>query len=226
MLDPYVYPGTNVLRNIFDIKDVEEFAKVEYSYTFARRLEMLDTPIRGHFDFTHLLAIHKHLFQDLFDWAGQVRTVAITKNESVFYTGRNFDIPTTNTFQQLHDSSLLKGKRISDDEFAKDIAILLSNLNYIHPFREGNGRTQRTFLDLVAEQSGRTLTWRNITDIENDTLSNESVVTGSSKPMQIIIEKVMQPPHDGLSFKDSGAYNVIPFSELQRDWNFGNQKPL
>jgi len=222
MLDPYVYPGTSVLRNKLNIKDAEEFSKVEYSYTFARRLEMLDTPIKGNFDFEHLLAIHRHLFQDLFDWAGRVRTVAITKNESIFYAGRNFDIPTMNAFQQLHEGSLLRSKKISDGEFAKEMATLLSNINYIHPFREGNGRTQRTFVDLVAEQSGRILTWRNVTDTENDTLSNESVVTGSSKPMQVIIEKAMQPPLDGLSFRDSGAYSIIPFPVLQREWDFGN----
>ena len=79
--DPYVYAGTSVLRNLLGIRDPQELEKVERQLVRERPLE--DIP-KGDFDLRHLKAIHHHLFQDVYEWAGKIRTVEISKGESQF----------------------------------------------------------------------------------------------------------------------------------------------
>jgi cell filamentation protein len=79
-MDPYVYPGTNVLRNLRDIRDPEEFSEVEGIATTRRITELARHPILGNFDTRHLQSIHRHIFQDVYQWAGEFRTVDIAKS--------------------------------------------------------------------------------------------------------------------------------------------------
>lgn len=83
--DPYTYPGTGVLRNLLGIRDKDELNEAEYRLTWARRQQLYRQPIQGSFDLAHLQAIHRHLFQDLLDWAGELRTVNISKADSDFH---------------------------------------------------------------------------------------------------------------------------------------------
>lgn len=85
---------------------------------------------------------------------------------------------------------------------------LLEKMNYVHPFREGNGRTQRAFLDQVAALSGRRLAWRNVTAREHLTASIRAFAAGDGAPFRPILELVRQPPLDGLSPLDPSVYQV------------------
>jgi hypothetical protein len=96
---------------------------------------------------------------------------------------------------------------VSDDEFINAAAGLLDEINYMHPFREGNGRTQRAFLDQVAGASGRKLTWRNVPDLEN---TAEAVRTGTPVALRALLAKVIRPPADGVAGFDIEAYRVTP----------------
>jgi cell filamentation protein len=83
-MDPYVYPGTSVLRNLRDIRDAQVLSEFEADAT-ARRLRQLEQkPIDGRLDAGHLQAIHHHIFQDVFEWAGDFRTVNISKSGDPF----------------------------------------------------------------------------------------------------------------------------------------------
>lgn len=116
-----------------------------------------------------------------------------------------------------HRGPLLTGQQVRDDEFINSAAGLLDEINYMHPFREGNGRTQRAFLDQVAAVSGRKLTWRSPPQSENNAASAEAVRTGRPTALRALLAKVVQPPADGVSGFDIDAYRVSPSKTTQRE---------
>ncbi len=207
--DPYVWPDSGVLANRLGLRTQGELVEAEYALTLQRRLELQDNPVIGQFDLDHFCAIHRHLFQDLFDWAGHVRTVDIAKGTSTFLPASRIKIGATFAFGGIHDGPLLRGDPISQATFIEEITDALDRINYLHPFREGNGRTQRTFLDLVAGQSGQVLTWRNVTDAENLVASVASVSEGRIGPLREMIAKVVLPPIRGSAGFDVDAYQVL-----------------
>lgn len=152
-LDPdYKYSDKNgLLHNKVNIQDEKILLAFE-SLKVAKRIEeLIEKPIKIK-DSNTLLKIHYHLFQDVYAWAGQVRTVNISKDGKPFFNGERFSIG----FQYIN--SLIfeyrKTKKSNMKELAMHLAIILENVNYLHPFREGNGRTQREFLRLLALEKG------------------------------------------------------------------------
>jgi len=216
-VDPYCWPGSSVLRNLLGLKTQVELTEAEYAFTLERRLELQERPIEGHFDVEHLCAIHRHLFQDIFDWAGQTRTVEMSKEASQFLPPNRFRLAAGHIFETLHRGPLLTGPQLGDDEFISSAAGLLDEINYLHPFREGNGRTQRAFLDQVAAVSGRKLTWRNAPQSENDAASAAAVMTGRPTALRALLTKVVQPPADGVSGFDIESYHVSPSQTAQHE---------
>jgi cell filamentation protein len=83
MNDPYVYPGTETLKNLFCVRDGERLKAIEADYTGFRIRELMDSPVQGGYDLFHLCRLHQYLFQDIFEWAGRIRTINIEKPESV-----------------------------------------------------------------------------------------------------------------------------------------------
>jgi len=159
--DPYRYPGTDVLRNVPALRNAEQLAAFETVKTAQRSYELLKNPVGGRFDTAILKAIHKHLFQDVFTWAGNFRTTMLGKAEHFGQPATWFTPPhlleheAERIFGLLHANDLLRG--LDQVEFARQAARLLAEINKLHPFREGNGRTQRLFLDVLARQAGHTL---------------------------------------------------------------------
>lgn len=207
-IDPYVYPGTSVLRNKFGIRDREELSRAEYAATWIRRQQLEERRAEGRFDLEHLRSLHHQLFQDVFDWAGNLRSVDIAKGASHFMPAMSLISGATYTFDLLASGPLLRGS-VTDDEFLEHASTLLGNLNYIHPFREGNGRTQRAFLDDVAASSGRMLTWRNVSEEENISASAASVADPNTPALKLLLAKVILPPFDTRPILDDGVYRVI-----------------
>ena len=151
--DPYCYPGTTVLKNKLHLKSQAELDSFEAEITAQRAEEPLPA---GRLTYSHYRAIHRHLFQDVYDWAGKIRTVRISKGGNMFCFPESIPREMSNLFRTLATQKHLKGT--TTDEFATKTAHLLADLNAIHPFREGNGRTQLTFLILLAEAAGHPLT--------------------------------------------------------------------
>jgi cell filamentation protein len=151
--DPYCYPGTTILKNKLGLKSQRELDAFESEMSFERSTESLPA---GKLSYSHYRAIHRHLFQDVYTWAGKVRSVRISKGESTFCCPEHIDQEMTKLFKASRRVGHLRGT--SADEFAKHAAHFLAELNAIHPFREGNGRTQLTFLTLLAERAGHPLT--------------------------------------------------------------------
>lgn len=150
--DPYCYPGTTVLKNCAGHRTQRALTRFETAMAAQRADEPL--PI-GRLSVHHYRAIHRHLFQDVYLWAGNLRTVRISKDGSMFCYPEHLRLQMSSLFIQLRRDHYLRG--LTTGEFARKAAIFLANLNAIHPFRDGNGRTQLAFMALLAARSGRPL---------------------------------------------------------------------
>ena len=163
MSDPYCYPNSRTLKNKLGIKDAEELLTAERRLTKYRAEELFNSPIKGAFDFQHLQNIHRYLFQDLYDWAGEIRTVDIAKG-NLFCLCFAIESEAHRIFSELKSEKYLKD--LNAGSFSKRLAYYLAEINALHPFREGNGRTQREFIRQLAYQNGYFLSYNNITQAE------------------------------------------------------------
>ena len=152
--DPYCYPGTTVLRNRLELRDQAKLDAFEKEVTSARADE--DVPA-GRLSYRHYRAIHRHLFQDAYSWAGRVRTVRISKSGNAFGYPEHIEREMKQLFADLKKRKFLQGLGVT--EFAEGAAHFLAEVNAIHPFREGNGRTQLSFLKILAERAGHPIAW-------------------------------------------------------------------
>jgi cell filamentation protein len=147
--DPYIYAGTQILKNLLGIVDRRKLAKVERQFTALRARQGLPP---GKLDYAHYRSIHRHLFQDIYAWAGEPRTLNISKGGSPFCRVEFIDSEMTKLLNALRGEKHLQG--LDYPATAKRAAHYLVELNAIHPFREGNGRTQHAFLGLLLEHAG------------------------------------------------------------------------
>ena len=150
--DTYCYPGTTVLRNLLDLTTQAELDAFEAEITLQRSTEPLPA---GKLDDKHYRAIHRHLFQDVYEWAGKSRSVRISKGGNPFCYPEYIEWQLKKAFDGLAKENFFKG--LDADAFATKAAHFLAELNAIHPFREGNGRVQLSFLLLLAENAGHML---------------------------------------------------------------------
>jgi len=152
----YIYtdPKTGVLRNLANITDPDALHFFESVVVTKRIKELYERPIKIK-GADSLLTIHRHLFQDVYSWAGEKRKVEINKEGKQFFPTTHFD----NAFRFI-DTLISDFRNISKDNkllLAEKLAEILDTINFLHPFREGNGRTQREFLRLLALEKGLTL---------------------------------------------------------------------
>jgi cell filamentation protein len=150
--DTYVYPDTTVLRNKADIRDQKALDLFEADATAVRMLELFTKPIQGTFDLVHLRAIHFHLFQDVYEWAGQVRMVDISRGNSRFANFALVDSYLSGQLEGLAKENFLRV--LPPETWVARMAHYMGEINAAHPFREGNGRVQRLFCSQLAEQAG------------------------------------------------------------------------
>lgn len=150
--DPYCYPDSDVLKNKAGIRDAAVLEAYEAAMTFARSEEPLPA---GRFTPAHYRHLHHHLFQDVYAWAGQYRRVRIAKGTSAFCYPENIAAEMRRLFAWLQGEDKLRHRDAS--AFARGAAHFLGELNAIHAFREGNGRTQLTFLAMMADTAGHPL---------------------------------------------------------------------
>lgn len=122
-------------------------------------------PGTGNFDFAYYKAIHHFLFSDLYDLAGQVRTVNIGKEGTCFCPAEEIERRADLIFERLKDCNYYRG--LPQDEFAEEIVDFYCAINELHPFREGNGRAQRAFLTQLIRSAGYNINW---TDVDGELL--------------------------------------------------------
>jgi len=161
--DTYCYPGTDVLRNKADIFNAEELDAYEGELSTLRSIQILENPVEGKFDLSHLQLIHYALFQDIYDWAGKLRTVNISRGQSRFANVRFIESSARTLFSKLARENWLR--KLDVDSLSERLAHYLSEINALHPFREGNGRVQRIFIFQLTHMAGYQL---NYSDLEQE----------------------------------------------------------
>ena len=150
--DLYCYPGTRILRNKAGLRN----QKLLNSFELAMTTQRFDEPLpAGRFGVRHFCAVHHHLFQDVYAWAGKIRRVRISRNGSAFCYPERIVPELERVLDDLKKADLLKG--LSKSAFTKEAAHLLAELNAIHAFRDGNGRSQMAFMQLIATRAGYAL---------------------------------------------------------------------
>jgi cell filamentation protein len=176
--DPYLYPGTSVLKNLRGLTDPQLLARFEARQTHRRIAELIDTPITGGFDVAHLKAIHRHIFQDVYEWAGEFRTVNISKTGHLFGLAIVLEPALQQILAKLAAEKHLVG--LDGEKFVDRAAYFIGELNAAHPFREGNGRTQREFIRELGLKAGHYIDWRATTAEKMIEASRLSHLSGDS----------------------------------------------
>ncbi|MCI2285459.1 Fic family protein [Colwellia sp. MSW7] len=157
--DNYCYLNSDVLVNKLNIKEHDNLAEAELAFTAVRYIEYSSTITSiNQFNLSHLQQLHFQLFQDIYDWAGEIRKVDIAKGTTRFCTCSRIEAETQ---KQLSRIPLLLNST-TQEKLIAELADIFCELNIIHPFREGNGRTQRFFFEELYFFLGMNITWPDI----------------------------------------------------------------
>lgn len=158
MLDPYVYPGTDILRNVLGIQDRKRLDNAEADYVSLRLRELAENPLEGDYDIDHLTEMHKYIFQDIYEWAGKIRTVNIEKEEpalgglSIEYSDKTkIEGDLSDALKKMVSRSWAS---LSSDDKVKYFSEDLAAVWKVHGFREGNTRLAITFCCQFIEAQG------------------------------------------------------------------------
>ena len=196
MFDPYLIPGSETLKNKLNIQDKNKLNQVETDLSLRRISEQKENPIKGSFDYLHLQAIHKHIFQDVYEWAGQPRTIGITKAEPLL-NGQSINYPhPKDTFDSLEKRTDYVFKQLKKDNHLKNLdkktftiklAKHATEIWEAHPFREGNTRTTLVFIKQLAKEVGH--------EFHNESVNTKEIrnyfvkaVNGNYKPLEKLID--------------------------------------
>ena len=184
--DPYVYPGTNVLRNRYDLRDPAELERVEAAVTYGRLAELAEQPLPGAYDLAHLQAFHARIFSDIYQWAGEIRTVAIAKGD-LFALPQHIEPYLSDVLRQLPAEGHLRG--LGREQTLDRLTHYLAEINAAHPFREGNGRTQRAFIAQLADDAGYRVNWRHL-DPARNIQASQAAHRGDNRPLRALLDSV------------------------------------
>ncbi|MBG9366687.1 Fic family protein [Streptococcus sp. NLN64] len=146
----YVYPNSSVLRNKFHEQDKAKAQELEFRLVASKTIKLFGNPIEVH-SVSDILAIHQFLFGEMYEWAGQYRCVNISKSGKAFLPIQSFDMAEKFLNRLITNYLNNSGSR---EVICRNLVEILDNLNYFHPFREGNGRTQREVIRSLALMKG------------------------------------------------------------------------
>ena len=178
----YCYPDSNVLRNKLNIRDNKLLKTAEEEITLIKQMELLKNPIKGNFSKAHLMNIHKFIFEDIYSFAGKIRREQISKADTMFYPPNLIDRELDKVFAKIKDKNMLK--ETDKEKVFDNLAYVMAELNIIHPFREGNGRTIREFIRMMAKRLNYDLNWGNM---DKDELLKASILSVDNYKMLICV---------------------------------------
>ncbi|MDF9756082.1 MULTISPECIES: putative adenosine monophosphate-protein transferase Fic [Pseudomonas] len=153
--DAYCYAGTSVLRNRLDVHDDDELCRAErdFSELAASEIEFSLPP----YDLAYLKQIHRSLFRDVYDWAGELRVLDISKGQTRFCNLSRIKPEADKIFALMAERQFFEGH--DRDALVKAVAESFGDLNMVHPFREGNGRAQRILFEHLLLNAGFQIDW-------------------------------------------------------------------
>ncbi|MBG9568427.1 Fic/DOC family protein [Brevibacillus agri] len=156
----YCYPGTDILINKANLRDQRKLDEFDKLVTTKRLAELVERPIKGAFDMNHLSRIHRYIFQDVYPFAGEIRSEEIAKDSFRFANAHFIPLASRDLFQQLKRENHLIGMDV--EKTADRLSHYMAEINVLHPFREGNGRAQREFIRSLANNAGYELNWSKV----------------------------------------------------------------
>ena len=156
----YCYKDSNVLVNKFEIRDNKKLEEIERKIVLAKLYELRQNHQIGNFDMNHFVGIHKFLFEDIYPFAGLFRNENIAKGNFSFAEWEYIEDELMKLLNQLKEENYLQN--LDKDMFIKRLSYYMAELNVLHPFREGNGRTIREFIRQLAYKNGYVLNLKNI----------------------------------------------------------------
>jgi cell filamentation protein len=179
-----------VLRNKVGATTVDELRDAENDLVEYRLAELRERPslVPRTFDSAHLKALHRQLFHDVYEWAGEFRTVGLAKGEgedTSFIPPLEIELPIAHVAQRIQDSDQLRDTAAGD--LVGEVTYLYDYLNFAHPFREGNGRTQREFFVQLLAESGRTMRWDDVTADDLHAACHAARTVGDTSRLQCVI---------------------------------------
>jgi cell filamentation protein len=189
--DPYLDPAIGVLRNRLGITDVDELAQVEAALTASRLVDLERHRLPGRYDLAHLQAFHRYILGDVYDWAGELRVVSIAKG-GVFCLPQHLQSYAADVFDRLAAADRLRG--LPRDGFVTRLAEFLADVNALHPFREGNGRTPRASFSQLAHDAGHHIDWVRMNPDENIAAS-VAAHRGDLAMILAMLDQLVDPPH-------------------------------
>lgn len=188
--DPYLDPAWGVLANKVGARTQPDLDMIEDDLVEARTVQLLRRPVAPTFDERHLRAIHRHLFQDVYSWAGEPRKVDTSKPGSLsFFPHQRFALGVPATFEQLRERRIRPG--MPRTEFVDKLTATYDEINHLHLFREGNGRAQRIFLNQLAEHAGYQIDWAAIGADRNDQVC-KAAGQGKVEPMRQMLDEIVR----------------------------------
>ncbi|MPR09240.1 Fic/DOC family protein [Microvirga tunisiensis] len=171
--DPYVYPGTDILKNKFGLQDQKALTDREVIISAKAIAQLHKDPVKGRFDFDHLCEIHHRIFQDVYDFAGKPRSIDLWKNEIVLKGGSaNYAAPDdikANADAALKSLNGTKWTDLTDNAQSNKFAVDIAKVWLAHPFREGNTRAVLTFMDQFTREKGLDLDFSVLSRMPSDT---------------------------------------------------------
>lgn len=187
----YCYKGTEILINKENIRDPKALAKYEADITLIRQYELEEEqPVRGRFGITHIKRIHRYIFQDIYPFAGKFRTENIRKGLTEFCKSQYIEENLDRLLNELKRDRFLIG--LNAEKFSEKAAYYKSEINIIHPFREGNGRSIREFIRQLALKCGYFINW---SLIGSEALLDATITAAADKnykPLANCIFKVIE----------------------------------
>lgn len=205
----YCYPETDILKNIPGIRNKEKLLKTEIELTTYRMFELQQNPIKGKFDFDHLKKIHKHIFQDLYNWAGEPRTVNIGKG-NMFCMVQYIDSYADSVFSKFAKDCI--AAKSDHTSFVKALAEHYSDMNALHPFREGNGRNQREFARELCLYCGYSFDLSDTNHKEMLYASKLSFDMGDTSSLEAIFMKAVKPINNQQQLKKQLDKKIVTLS--------------
>ena len=193
MQDPYVYPGTEILINKYGIKNYEELIEIEKIITSSVWQDISEGKIKINktFDYKHLKSLHRELFKEIYEWAGKERTVDISKADTFFCRAMFIEEEANRIFSHLKKDNFFKD--IKDKiEFSEKLGQVFLDINMLHPFREGNGRSQRLFISDLAKENGYDLEWENISKEIMIEISRNDNIKETAEIFEINLKEINQ----------------------------------
>jgi cell filamentation protein len=191
-IDPHFDYEHGILRNLPGYTSQAKLERFEAAESAAANIRLKISPVKGAFDSAHLKQIHARIFQNIYPWAGEFRQVNIRRAASYYFALVQFmETNLKNTLAKLAAENHLKG--LDAVAFASRAAYYLGELNAIHPFREGNGRTQREFIRELAAEAGHRINWNRVTREQMYAASIESHNLGKNDAFAALIASAIVP---------------------------------